>query len=159
MEIKVLFICMGNICRSPTAQGVFHKLLETEKLNHRIAIDSAGTHAYHVGEPPDHRAQDAAQRRGVDLSNQRARKVIVEDFENFDYLIAMDGDNYDSLMAICPRDLVDKVSLFMAHAPEYKQTSVPDPYYGGISGFETVLDMVEAASQGLLQKIKMERGL
>jgi protein-tyrosine phosphatase len=158
MEVKVLFICMGNICRSPTAQGVFEKLVQSENLVKRIYIDSAGTHAYHIGEPPDPRAQDAARRRGIDLSQQRARKVVIDDFEIFDYLIPMDNENLNSLVNICSTEHQSKITLFMQHAPEFKQTCVPDPYYGGLNGFESVLDMVEAASEGLLVRIKKERG-
>ena len=150
---------MGNICRSPTAEGVFQKLIEDEQIAHRIQLDSAGTHAYHVGEPPDHRAQDTAKRRGIDLSRQRARKVVVEDFERFDYVVAMDTANREALFAMCPDEHQEKVSLFMEHTPAYEQSSVPDPYYGGKSGFETVLDMIEAASLGLLERIKKERGV
>lgn len=159
MEIKVLFVCMGNICRSPTAEGVFQKLIEDEQIAHRIQLDSAGTHAYHVGEPPDHRAQDSAKRRGIDLSRLRARKVKEADFELFDYVIAMDVANRDALLTICPEEHSQKISLFMDYTPVFEQSSVPDPYYGGKSGFETVLDMIEAASQGLLNRIKEERGV
>ena len=159
MKIKVLFVCMGNICRSPTAQGVFEKLLDDTQLTDRIQVDSAGTHAYHVGEPPDHRAQTSAGRRGIDLSRQRARRVAVEDFDAFDYVVAMDAENKASLLAICPEEFHNKVTLFMVHTSDYSQDSVPDPYYGGASGFEKVLDMVEAASLGFLETIKQERGL
>ena len=159
MEIKVLFVCMGNICRSPTAQGVFEKLLSETQLAQRIMVDSAGTHAYHVGEAPDHRAQTSASRRGIDLSKQRARRVNVEDFHVFDYVIAMDTDNKQSLLTICPDEHHPKITLFMEHAPDYEQISVPDPYYGGVSGFEKVLDMIEAASAGLLERIKRDREL
>ncbi len=159
MEIKICFVCMGNICRSPTAQGVFEKLIEDEGLATHFSVDSAGTHAYHVGEPPDRRAQEAAKRRGIDLSPQRARRVVVEDFDEFDYIVAMDVDNQSALKALAPKAHQGKISLFMTHEESYEQNHVPDPYYGGINGFEMVLDMIESASQGLLAKIKAERGL
>jgi len=159
MSIKVCFVCMGNICRSPTAQGVFETLVKESQMSSRISIDSAGTHAYHIGEPPDHRAQEAAKRRGIDLSRQRARKIVVEDFEVFDYIVVMDGDNKNALLAFCPEEHLHKITLFMTHSASYEYDYVPDPYYGGISGFEVVLDMVESASVGLLEKIKIERGL
>jgi len=149
---------MGNICRSPTAHGVFAARVENEGLTDRIEIDSAGTHAYHVGEPPDPRAQDTALKRGVDLSDQRARRAQSEDFLQFDYIVAMDQDNYHSLSAICPEGLEDKIHLLMDFAPEFRTREVPDPYYGGTAGFDRVYDMVEAASAGLLLEIK-RRGL
>ncbi len=152
--VKVLFVCMGNICRSPTAQGVFERLVQQHALSDLIEIDSAGTHAYHVGEPPDSRAQETALNRGVDLSSQRARRVQAGDFEYYDYVIAMDSDNLKNLLAICPRGMRKKVSLFLSHQSQYEAQDVPDPYYGGSSGFEQVLDMVEAASDGLLTVIK-----
>ncbi|HHH38228.1 MAG TPA: low molecular weight phosphotyrosine protein phosphatase [Sedimenticola sp.] len=145
---------MGNICRSPTAQGVFSTLLEQEGLTDLIEVDSAGTHAYHVGEPPDPRAQETASRHGVDLSMQRARRARSEDFMAFDYIVAMDQDNYHHLSAICPEGLEEKIHLLMDYAPEFRTREVPDPYYGGGSGFERVFDMVEAAAAGLLQEIK-----
>ena len=151
--IKVLFVCMGNICRSPTAEGVFTKLVRDKKLDHRFTIDSAGTHAYHIGEAPDLRSQRAAQERGVQLSHLRARKVIMGDFDEFDYLLAMDDDNYRILMNACPDHHRHKVRYFLDFAPELKQREVPDPYYGGQFGFERVLDMVEAASEGFLSHL------
>lgn len=152
--IKVLFVCMGNICRSPTAHGVFRKLVEDEGLAERIAIDSAGTHAYHVDEPPDRRAQETAVRRGIDLSDLRARKTERMDFERFDYVLAMDQDNYHGLSRICPEGQERKLMMFMDFAPELKVREVPDPYYGGARGFEQVFDMVEAAAKGLLAEIR-----
>ncbi len=153
-KVKVLFICMGNICRSPTAHGVFRALVETEGLMDAISIDSAGTHAYHVGNGPDKRAQETAQRRGVDLSDLVARRVSAEDFDQFDYVVAMDQDNYISLSEICPNEHVDKIHMFMDFAPQMRTREVPDPYYGGASGFERVFDLVEAASAGLLAEIR-----
>jgi protein-tyrosine phosphatase len=157
-KISVLFICMGNICRSPTAQGVFRALVEQEGLTDRIVTDSAGTIAYHVGEPPDRRARETAVKRGLDLSDLRARRAISEDFERFDYLVAMDRDNYRELMAICPEGFEDRLCLFMDFAPHRPETEVPDPYYGGVKGFERVFDMVEEASRGLLDHILEQHG-
>ncbi|MEM7280966.1 MAG: low molecular weight protein-tyrosine-phosphatase [Pseudomonadota bacterium] len=152
--MKVLFVCMGNICRSPTAEGVFRKMASEQLPNHDITVDSAGTHAYHRKEPPDRRAQTAAERRGVDLSKQRARILMDDDFRNFDYIIGMDADNLDKLIERCPTEYQSKVSLFMSFAPESDYTEVPDPYFGGPSGFEKVLDLVEEAAQGLIEQIR-----
>jgi len=154
--VKVLFVCMGNICRSPTAHGVFEHLVREASLDKRIEIDSAGTHAYHVGEQPDKRAQATALNRGFDLSSQRARRVKEADFEYYDYVIAMDNDNLANLHAICPRALRDRVTLFLGYADDVKEEEVPDPYYGGSKGFERVLDMVESAADGLLNEIKQK---
>ena len=154
IKIRVLFVCMGNICRSPTAQGIFETLVEREGFGHLIEVDSAGTHAYHVGNPPDSRAQDIARRRGFDLSSQRARKAQSEDFKNFDYLVAMDQDNFHGLMSICPVGMEGKIHLLMDYAPAFRTREVPDPYYGGDTGFERVFDMVEAAASGLLDELK-----
>lgn len=153
-KIKVLFVCMGNICRSPTAEGVFSSLISSEKIADRFSIDSAGTHAYHVGDAPDLRAQKAAKDRDVDLSSIRARKVIVGDYEDFDYLLVMDQDNYQILMEFCPEQYQHKVKYFLEFAPQLNTLEVPDPYYGGKYGFERVLDMVEDASVGFLNSLK-----
>jgi protein-tyrosine phosphatase len=152
--VKILFVCMGNICRSPTAEGVFRKKVAEAGLEDSIHIDSAGTIAYHVGHPPDTRAQEAALRRGIDLSSQRARKVHRADFEHFDLVIAMDSDNRYDLEAICPPGLEDRLHMFLTFARNSRATDVPDPYYGGGRGFETVLDLVEDASEGLLQHLR-----
>ena len=153
--IKVLFVCMGNICRSPTADGVFKHLVEKAGLSEQIYIDSAGTHSYHIGHPPDSRSQAAALRRGIDLSDLRARKVKPEDFAEFDYVLAMDRDNYRDLQSICPPEQADKLHLFLEFAPNLDTREVPDPYYGrGQEGFEHVLDLIEVASQGLLADIR-----
>ncbi len=157
--VKVLFVCMGNICRSPTAHGVFRDLVRREGLAGQIEIDSAGTHAYHVGNSPDARAMAAANRRGVDLSDLRARKAEPADFEHFDYVLAMDQDNYHGLSGICPAGSHDKIQLFMDFAPEMRTREVPDPYYGGPKGFEHVLDLVEAASAGLLADVRRRHQL
>ncbi|HSH30622.1 MAG TPA: low molecular weight protein-tyrosine-phosphatase [Thiohalobacter sp.] len=158
-KVRILFVCMGNICRSPTAQGVFEKVVEEAGLGHRIEIHSAGTHAYHVGKPPDPRSQEAASKRGYDLSAQRARKVQVEDFIEFDYVLAMDRSNYVDLQELVLPDYEQRLKLFLEFAQELEDTDVPDPYYGGKQGFERVLDLIEAASHGLLEHIRIEHKL
>jgi protein-tyrosine phosphatase len=153
-KIKVLFVCMGNICRSPTAEGVFTKLIAEKNLTTQFAIDSAGTHAYHVGNPPDARAQQAALKRGVELQHLRARKVHSSDFEYFDFVLAMDDDNYSILIHDCPNEHKAKVKYFLEYAPHLGIREVPDPYYGEKLGFERVLDMVEDASLGFLESLQ-----
>lgn len=145
---------MGNICRSPTAEGVFRSLLRKQKIEHQFIVDSAGTHAYHIGEAPDLRAQKVAKNRDIDLSLQKARKVVLGDFEAFDYLLAMDNDNYEILLQSCPEKLKYKIKLFLKYAPHLDSYQVPDPYYGGEYGFEKVLDMIEVASIGFLESLK-----
>jgi protein-tyrosine phosphatase len=152
-KVRVLFVCMGNICRSPTAHGVFRHLVTQAGLASRIEIDSAGTHAYHEGEPPDQRAQETALARGIDIGDLRARRAAPRDFEYFDYVLAMDEDNYRRLSLICPPGMEGKLLRFMDYAPEFRVREVPDPYYGGQSGFDRVFDMVEAAARGLLGEI------
>jgi len=152
--VKVLFVCLGNICRSPIAEGVFRASVMRAGLIEKIQIDSAGTHAYHVGAPPDPRAQETALRRGIDIGALRGRKAVRRDIETFDYVVAMDRENHANLLAICPRGQEHKVRLFLEFAPDRPETEVPDPYYGGADGFERVLDMVEAASRGLLADIR-----
>lgn len=154
-KIKVLFVCMGNICRSPTAEGVFARHVQDANLANVIEIDSAGTHAYHIGEAPDLRSQKAALKRGIDLSSLKARRAKAEDFDTFDYVLAMDRDNEGGLQAICPVDAKHKLHLFLSYAPSLEHDEVPDPYYGGSMGFERVLDMIEEASAGLLQDIQL----
>ena len=151
-EIAVLFVCMGNICRSPTAEGVFRHHASEAGLSDRVFIDSAGTHAYHVGEPPDRRAIAAAERRGVSLHDIRARRVSDADFERFDSIIAMDVDNVARLQEQGSPVHHSKVRLFLEFAASGEQ-DVPDPYYGGAAGFERVLDLVEDASRGLLETL------
>jgi protein-tyrosine phosphatase len=158
-KIRVCFVCMGNICRSPTAHGVFRELVRREGLQEVIEIDSAGTHAYHIGEPPDRRSQEVARRRGIDMSDLRARRAETEDFHSFDYLLAMDQDNYHGLSRICPPGQHDRIHMFMDFAPEMRTREVPDPYYGGPRGFEHVLDLVEAAASGLLAEIRHRHDL
>jgi len=153
-KVSVLMVCMGNICRSPLAHGRFEHLVKEAGLESRISVDSAGTHAYHVGEQPDRRSQQTALRRGINISGQRARKVSLADFEEFDYLLAMDRDNQAILESLAPPEYVHKVRLFLEFAPELNEREVPDPYYGGQSGFESVYDLIDAASQGLLEEIR-----
>lgn len=152
--VSVLFVCMGNICRSPTAHGVFRKLVSDSGLEGHISTDSAGTHAYHIGEGPDKRSQATASKRDIDISDLRARQAKAEDFHRFDYVIAMDQDNLISLNRICPGEMEHKLRLFMDFAPQMRTREVPDPYYGGGRGFEHVFDLVEAASVGLLEEIR-----
>ncbi|MBE0494023.1 MAG: low molecular weight phosphotyrosine protein phosphatase [Thiomicrospira sp.] len=156
-KVSVLFVCMGNICRSPTAHAVFRKLVRDEGLEDWIIIDSAGTHAYHVGNPPDDRSMQTAANRGVQMDDLRARKVDFSDLIEFDYVLTMDADNYENLMKMAPTDLQSKVRLFMEFAPDVGLDYVPDPYYGGADGFENVFDMVEAASRCLLAHIKQSQ--
>ncbi len=152
-SVSVLFVCMGNICRSPTAHAVFRDLVSAEGLESKIEIDSAGTHAYHVGSAPDRRAQTTALSRRIDMSDLRGRQVVAEDFEHFDYILAMDNENLSNLKQICPPDAREKLHLFMDYAPDYGMSEVPDPYYGGERGFEQVFDMIAEASDGLLNDI------
>ena len=153
-NVKVLFVCLGNICRSPTAEGVFRYIVREAGQDSWITTDSAGTHAYHIGEQPDRRAQQTAFTRGIDISDLRGRKAISNDFNEFDYVLAMDDENYQSLEQICPVDMNEKLHLFLNFSKEFSETQVPDPYYGGVQGFEHVFDLVESAGKGLLEDIK-----
>lgn len=152
--IRVLFICMGNICRSPTAEAVFRARVEEAGLVQHILIDSAGTHDYHIGDPPDARIQRAARLRGYDMSALRGRQVETEDFTRFDYVLAMDRANLAILQRLRPIDAAGHLGLFLEFASRHSQREVPDPYYGGADGFERVLDMVEDAAEGLLGHIR-----
>jgi protein-tyrosine phosphatase len=147
---------MGNICRSPTAQAVFESLVAEAQLAQRVQIDSAGTHAYHIGEQPDQRATRAAAGRGIDLTRQRARRIEPADFARFDYVLAMDSSNLDDLLSICPQQHRSKVRLLLEFAGASAQRDVPDPYYGGAQGFERVLDLVEEGARGLLDDIRRQ---
>jgi len=151
--VRVLFVCLGNICRSPTAEGVFRQLLVREQLEPSVHVDSAGTHAYHVGSPPDPRARDTALRRGIDLSGIRGRRAEKKDMEEFDYILAMDRENYENLLAI-GGDHAHKIDVLMRYSTRFDEDEVPDPYYGGPNGFEQVLDMIEDASEGLLRELR-----
>ncbi len=152
--LKILFVCMGNICRSPTAEGVFRHFLRLHGLEGQIEVDSAGTHGYHVGEAPDMRTQRAAAVRGYDLSSVRARKVAPQDLEYFDLILAMDHNNLEVLRRMCPDTCYSRIQLFMNYAHHFDDDEVPDPYYGLGFGFDLVLDMVEDAAQGLLETLR-----
>jgi len=154
--VAVLFVCTGNICRSPTAEGVMRKLVADRGYGERILVDSAGTHGYHEGEPPDPRTIQAAARRGVDLSPQRARRIRATDYADFDLILAMDRGHARILNRAAPRNSEARIAMFLDYAPHLGASDVPDPYYGGAGGFELVLDMVEAASAGLLEAIEQE---
>ncbi len=150
-KTRILFVCTGNICRSPTAEGVFRHLCAEAGVAHAVEADSAGTHGYHVGEPPDERAQAKAAGRGYDLSDQSARRVRERDFHDFDLIVAMDRGHLAQLRRLAPRDGRAEVRLFLDFAgPAHRGRDVPDPYYGGLNGFEDVLDLVEAGARGIL---------
>ncbi|AKM31824.1 phosphotyrosine protein phosphatase [Pandoraea faecigallinarum] len=149
-KTSVLFVCMGNICRSPTADGIFRDRIERAGLRGIVEIDSAGTHSYHIGHAPDARTQAAAQRRGYDLSALRARRVQASDFERFEWIVAMDNANVAELMLRCPPEFRHKIVRLMDFAARHDATEVPDPYYGGAQGFETVLDYIEDGLDGFL---------
>ena len=156
-KIGILFVCMGNICRSPTAEAVFRKMAEEAGLVEKIFIDSAGTHDYHIGSPPDERSMRAARGRGYDMSGLRARQVEAKDFLVFDHVLAMDRNNLAILKRIAEPGLQRRARLFMEFSRDFTDLEVPDPYYGGAQGFETVLDRVESASRGLLAQIAAAR--
>lgn len=152
MTINVLFVCLGNICRSPTAHGVFEQLVEQRRLSQRITVDSAGTGDWHIGRSPDRRAANTAASRGYDLSKLRARQVNAEDFQRFEYILAMDDNNLSDLQTMCPTDFSGELELFLPYSG-LAQREVPDPYYGADDGFEQVLSLVEQASQQLLERL------
>ncbi len=155
---RILFVCLGNICRSPMAEGVFRRVAEEAGMLHLFEIDSAGMGDWHKGEAPDHRAQKAALGRGVDISGQAARKVELEDFDDFDLVLAMDGSNIEDLHDIAPHAARAKIRRFLDYAPHVGTQDVPDPYYGGPEGFGHALDLIEAAAQGLLAELTKETG-
>lgn len=155
-KIGVIFICMGNICRSPTAEAVFRHYVEQEGLSEAIHIDSAGTHDYHIGDAPDGRTQRVASQRGYDMSALRGRQVGAVDFARFDYVLAMDEVNLAILKRLRPQDAESHLGLFLEFAEKHEEREVPDPYYGGAQGFEHVLDLVEDAANGLLKHIKQQ---
>tara|TARA_B100000959_G_scaffold39947_2_gene39135 strand:+ start:4572 stop:5066 length:495 start_codon:yes stop_codon:yes gene_type:complete len=152
--VKVLFICLGNICRSPTAEGVFRSIVKDAGLSDEIKIDSVGTGSWHVGDPPDRRSQEAAARRGIDISHQRSRQISQDDIAEFDYLVVMDRSNIDNLDHLVPTNMMQKIYLFLEFAPRLNHSDVPDPYYGGPTGFDVVLDLIEEASKELLAHIR-----
>lgn len=151
--MRILFCCMGNICRSPSAEGVFRHVLATRAPQLRVEMDSAGTHDFHVGHPPDRRSIAAAQRRGIDLSGLRARTVRIEDFAYYELILAMDEENLSELRQRAPAAQRGRIRLLMDFAPNAISRTVPDPYYGGAQGFEDVLDLLEEAAEGLLQEL------
>jgi protein-tyrosine phosphatase len=152
-RLRVLFVCTGNICRSPTAEGIFRKLVADAGMSEAIVADSAGTHSYHVGEPPDPRAQSAAARRGYDLSDLRARRIERADFERFDLIAAMDLEHFEILSRMADPASSRKLRMIMSFAKRFREKDVPDPYYGGPQDFERVLDMLEDAARGLLDAL------
>ncbi len=157
MAVKVLFVCMGNICRSPTAHGVFQHLVTQAGLQRAIYVDSAGTGDWHVGRPPDKRAAQAAKQRGYDLSPLRARQFSAEDLQVFDYILAMDQENLQGILALKSQPQRGHVGLFLQFAKNAEYQEVPDPYYGGSKGFERVLDLIESASHGLLEHLQKQQ--
>lgn len=152
--MRILFVCLGNICRSPTAESVFRAIAARELPELTLTIESAGTAGYHVGEPPDRRMCEAAARRGYDLTAMRARVVEPRDFETFDVILAMDRQNLSTLRRRAPEQARDRLRLFLEFAPDTGVAEVPDPYYGGANGFEHVLDLIEKASQGLCAALR-----
>lgn len=147
---KILFVCTGNICRSPTAHVVCRHVILEKGLGNKVSCDSAGTHGYHIGDPPDLRSQQCAAKKGYDLSQLQARKLAVSDFKDFDCLLAMDEGHYDAMMSACPDEYKDKIHMFADFADQYDYVDVPDPYYGTASGFDHVLDLVEDAIAGII---------
>lgn len=153
--VNVLFVCMGNICRSPMAEGVFRREIAKAGLLDKVNVDSAGTHSYHIGSKPDQRAQNAANKRGVNISGLRGRQVADADFEKFDYILAMDNVNLNNLKRRAPARLHPKIRLLLSYSRRFPNLDVPDPYYGGLSGFDENLDMIEDAVQGLVKEIQL----
>jgi protein-tyrosine phosphatase len=152
--VRILFVCLGNICRSPSAEAVMRAIAAREAPELGIEVDSAGTAGYHIGSPPDERALEAARRRGYDMAALRARVVTPEDFEQFDLILAMDRNNLSILRRRAPAPARERVRLFLEFAPDADAAEVPDPYYGGPAGFEEVLDLVEAAARGLIAHLR-----
>lgn len=153
---KILFVCTGNICRSPTAEGVFRQRLDARGISHSFHVDSAGTHGYHIGEAPDLRSIQAAKKRGVTIDTLRARKVHASDFHEFDLILALDRGHLRELKAIAPKNAKAQIELLLSYAG-HSESDVPDPYYGSSKDFETVLDLVEAASDMLITKLQGAR--
>jgi protein-tyrosine phosphatase len=151
--VRVLFVCMGNICRSPMAEAVFLSLARRSWPDLAVEADSAGTHSYHAGRPPDERAQRVAGAHGIDISGQRARQLLVEDFDRFDRILVMDLDNKKAALALAPRRLRRRVQLLLEYAPQLASREIPDPYYGELADFERVFELSEQAAHGLLQTL------
>jgi protein-tyrosine phosphatase len=158
-RIGVLFVCLGNICRSPTAHGVFETLVASRNLEHAINVDSCGTGDWHIGHAPDRRAAAEARRRGYELDHLRARQVVPGDFDRFDYILAMDRVNLADLQVMEPPGYQGYLGLFLSFAPQSGVAEVPDPYYGAEDGFSQVLELVETASEGLLEEICIAHSL
>lgn len=154
--MNILFVCLGNICRSPTVEAVARQLAALEAAHLRLTFDSAGTAEYHIGDAPDPRSQRAALARGYDLAALRARQVVAEDFRRFDLLLAMDEDNLRDLQAMAPRGLAQRAQLFLSYCDDAGCVAVPDPYYGGTAGFDAVLDLAEAGSRGLFRALELQ---
>jgi len=152
-QLSVLFVCLGNICRSPMAEGVFRQVVADAGLSHRFRIDSCGTGSWHVGRPPDVRAQQALALHGIDISSQRARRFSRDDFKTFDLVLAMDRSNYNRLVTLAPDVYEPNIRLFLKYAPELGVCEIPDPFFGGTEGFDYVLNLIEVASRGLLASL------
>ena len=150
---RILFVCMGNICRSPTAEGLLISKVSAENVSHKFEIDSCGTHDYHLGHSPDSRTQEAAALRGINLSDLRSRKIKLSDFEYYDLILVMDKLNENFLMNLCPKEYQYKIKLMLSYLPDYPIDEVPDPYYGGEDGFDQVLDILEEAIEALYEDI------
>jgi protein-tyrosine phosphatase len=157
MNTHVLFVCLGNICRSPTAEGIFRKVVTDARMHDRIIIDSAGTGDWHIGKAPDSRTINAAKVRGYDLSTLRARQVALADFDQYDFILAMDNANLTDLQRMAPPHYQGHLGLFLDFAQKATHREVPDPYYGGAAGFDLVLDLIEDAASGLLQQLQQRR--
>ncbi|MFP4130446.1 MAG: low molecular weight protein-tyrosine-phosphatase [Halorhodospira sp.] len=157
-KTRILLVCMGNICRSPTAEGVLRERLRQHACEDSVELDSAGTHGFHIGKAPDPRAQEAARRRGIDISDLRARQVDWSDYEAFDLILAMDAANAELLQADCPPGHAGKIGMFLDYAAGRQEREVPDPYFGGERGFEYVLDLIQEASDGLIDALRRRGG-
>ncbi|MDE0703768.1 MAG: low molecular weight phosphotyrosine protein phosphatase [Rhodospirillaceae bacterium] len=155
--MNILFVCTGNICRSPTGEAVLRRMADAAGLGDAVAIDSCGTHAYHVGQPPDARARAAGERRGYDFSGQRARQIAIADFDRFDLILAMDGGHLDRLRRAAPAGRGDRIRRFLEFAPGAGRRDVPDPYYGGPEDYELALDLIEAGCRGIVAMLLEER--
>jgi len=156
--INILFVCMGNICRSPSAEGFFARALQQSPFKEQVSIDSAGTHSYHVGHAPDERAVDTAAQFGVDISRLRARKVAPADFYDYDLIVVMDRDNLAALQAIAPADATASLKMMMEYHPQGQPEEVPDPYYGGLDGFKYMCDLLDSSTSGLLKEVEGRLG-
>lgn len=154
--MKILMVCTGNICRSPTAEGVLRHRLRQAGLDTQVRVDSAGTHDYHIGDPPDPRSIRAARAEGIDISSLRARQLSIKDFEHFDLMLAMDKGHHAIMQRLCPAPLQARVKLYLDFAPQQPLREMPDPYYGDLVGFNQVLQLCHAATDGLLASIRQQ---